>query len=393
MSSEDRESPGGLRAIAEEEYLPCIRCGQCSYTCPVYRVKLTQAFSPRGRVALLRAASRGEADLSANFASKFYSCTLCGACTEACPSGVQVDDLLVRVRQELAERGALPPALSRVSQTIHQTHNISGEDNDLRLIWTENLPQRPTGSNKEKADVVYFVGCVGALFPRSYSIPQAFVQTLEAAGVDYSLLGGSEWCCGYPLFLNGLLHEAEETILHNVAEVRARGARQVVLACPSCYHLWKHVYPTVAAQDMEGLEVLHATEFLAQLIEQGRLPLTEVNRIVTYHDPCDLGRKSKIYEAPRRILRSIPGLTLTEMRDNRENALCCGGGGNLESYDPGLMAAAGARRLAQAQETGAEAIVSACQQCERALTNAARQQRTRLRVMDITEIVWEAVQR
>jgi heterodisulfide reductase subunit D len=393
MSSEAGSSPAGLKGIAEEEYLPCIRCGQCSYTCPVYRVKLTQAFSPRGRVALLRAASQGEAALSANFASKFYSCTLCGACTEACPSGVEVEDLLVRVREELAEQGALPPSLGRVSQTIHESHNISGEDNDLRLIWTENLPQRPTGSNRDKADAVYFVGCVGALFPRSYSIPQAFVQTLEAASVDYSLLGGSEWCCGYPLFLNGLLREAKETIRHNVLEVQARGARQVVLACPSCYHLWKHVYPTVAGEEMEGLEVLHATEFLAQLIDQGRLSLRELDRTVTYHDPCDLGRKSRIYEAPRRILRSIPGLTLAEMRDNRENALCCGGGGNLETYDPALMAAAAARRLAQAQETGAQAIVSACQQCERTLTSATRQQPVRLRVMDITEIVWEAAER
>jgi heterodisulfide reductase subunit D len=392
MSSE-AGSPAGLKRIAEEEYLPCIRCGQCSYTCPVYRVKLTQAFSPRGRVALLRAASQGEATLSANFANRFYSCTLCGACTEACPSGVQVDDLLVRVREELAEQGALPAALSRLSQTIRETHNVSGEDNDLRLIWMENLPRRPAGSHKDRADVVYFVGCVAALFPRSYSIPQAFVQTLEAAGVDYSLIGGSEWCCGYPLFLSGLLGEAEETIRHNVLEVRARGARQVVLACPSCYHLWKHVYAAVAGEEMAGLEVLHATEFLAQLIEQGRLPLRELNRSVTYHDPCDLGRKSKIYEAPRRILRNIPGLTLAEMRDNRENALCCGGGGNLETYDPALMAAAAARRLAQAQETGAQAIVSACQQCERTLTSAARQQRVRLRVLDITEIVWEAVQR
>jgi heterodisulfide reductase subunit D len=143
---------------------------------------------------------------------------------------------------------------------------------------------------------------------------------------------------------------------------------------------------------MEELEVLHATEFLAQLLDEGHLPLRGKQQTVTYHDPCDLGRKSKVYEAPRRLLQGIPGLTLVEMRDSRENGLCCGGGGNLETFDPGLVAAAAARRLAQVQETDAQMVVSACQQCERTLASAIRQQRLRLRVADIVEIVWEAAQ-
>jgi heterodisulfide reductase subunit D len=141
---------------------------------------------------------------------------------------------------------------------------------------------------------------------------------------------------------------------------------------------------------MEGLEMLHAAEFLADLMDQGRLHLREINQTVTYHDPCDLGRKSEVYEAPRRVLQRIPGLTLVEMSDNREDSLCCGGGGNLETYDPELVDALSARRLAQAQQSGAQIIVSACQQCERTLANASRRQRARLRVLDITEIVWKA---
>ena len=142
---------------------------------------------------------------------------------------------------------------------------------------------------------------------------------------------------------------------------------------------------------MDGLEALHASECLAELIDQGRLVLRETNLTVTYHDPCDLGRKSGIYEAPRHVLQSIPGLTLVEMSDCRADSLCCGGGGNLETYDPDLVASISSRRLAQAQRAGAQAIVSACQQCERTLTAAARRERVRLKVMDIVEIVWNAL--
>jgi heterodisulfide reductase subunit D len=137
---------------------------------------------------------------------------------------------------------------------------------------------------------------------------------------------------------------------------------------------------------MASLEILHATEYLAELIEGGRLPLREKRQIVAYHDPCDLGRKSKVYQAPRRVLQCIPGLTTVEMSDTRETALCYSGRGSLERYGPFLVARLSARRLAQA-------IVSACQQCERALSNACRQQNVRMRVLDITEIAWEAAEK
>jgi heterodisulfide reductase subunit D len=305
---------------------------------------------------------------------------------------VDVEELLLGAREHLAQTGLLPDRLARLSRTIRETHNISGEENSLRLLWAENLDRPPLGRGREKAEVVYFVGCVGSLFPRSYSIPQAFVQTLEAAEVDYALLGGEEWCCGYPLLVNGMLPEAEETILHNVAQILASGARTVVFACPSCYHIWKHIYPETAGVEMGDLELLHASEYLAALIDQDRLPLREIDLTVTYHDPCDLGRKSGLYDAPRRVLNSIPGLRLVEMADNRENGLCCGGGGNLETYDSDLVAAISSRRLAQAQAAGAHSIVSACQQCERTLATAARRERVRLRVQDIVEVVWQALE-
>ena len=398
MGDERQDLPGtghgpaaGLNRIDEDQVLQCIRCGLCSYTCPSYRVHRTQAQSPRGRVALLRSASQGHLEVGEVFENRIFGCTLCAACDQVCPSGVDVEEILLGAREEIALQGQLSPNLARLSRTVRESHNISGEDNELRLLWAENLERQPLGSAREKAKAVYFVGCVSSLFPRSYSIPRAFVQTLEAAAADYALLGSSEWCCGYPLLANGLLSEAKETILHNVARVRATGAQQVLFACPSCYHMWKHVYPEIAGDEMDGLETLHAAEYLAGQVDQGRLAFRETNLTVAYHDPCDLGRKSGVYEAPRRVLQGIPGLTLVEMADNREEALCCGGGGNLETHDPDLVASISSRRLAQAQAAGAQVIVSACQQCERTLAAAARRERVRIRVLDIAEIVWSAL--
>jgi heterodisulfide reductase subunit D len=155
----------------------------------------------------------------------------------------------------------------------------------------------------------------------------------------------------------------------------------------------------LGVKEMEdlGLEVQHATEFLADLLEMGNLklrrsPLLQLRQNVTYHDPCDLGRKGGVIEAPRRILAQIPGLRLVEMAENRDSSHCCGGGGNLESFAPEVSQAVARNRIRQAAEVGAGTLVSACQQCERTLTNAARAERLRIRVKDITEVVLEALE-
>jgi heterodisulfide reductase subunit D len=255
-----------------------------------------------------------------------------------------------------------------------------------------NLPTPPTGLNKERAEVAYFVGCVSSFFPRSYKVPQALVQIFDRAGLDYALLGGTEWCCGYPMFINGELERARDIIQHNVEAVRAMGVKTVVLTCASCYHFWKHSYPTALEVEDLDLEVKHATEFLADLLAAGDLELREIEETVTYHDPCDLGRKGGVTEAPRRVLTQIPGLRLVEMAENRDSSYCCGGGGNLESFAPEVSQAVARNRIRQAADVGAKTLISACQQCERTLANAARAERVRIRVKDITELVLEALE-
>jgi heterodisulfide reductase subunit D len=383
------------RRSTEEEALHCVRCGLCLSVCPGYRESLSETDSPRARVALVRALKEGLVEASTNgYSAAFFRCLLCGACTFACPSGVAVDRILELTRGELASLGLLPEVLSDLDDRIAQYRNISAETNEGRLIWADNLPTPPTGLGKERAEVAYFVGCVSSFFPRSYKVPQSLVQIFDLARVDYALLGGVEWCCGYPMFIDGELDRARELIRHNVEAVRGMGAKKVVTTCPSCFHFWKHSYPAaLRVEGMEdlGLEIQHSTEFLADLMETGNLQLRQLRQNVTYHDPCDLGRKGGVIEAPRRVLAQIPGLRLVEMTENRESSHCCGGGGNLESFAPEMSQAVARNRIRQAAEVGAGTLVSACQQCERTLANAARAERLRMRVKDITEIVLEAM--
>jgi len=228
------------------------------------------------------------------------------------------------------------------------------------------------------------------MYPMSYAVPQAFATVLQKMGEDFTTLGTEEWCCGYPLLIGGQVRAAETLMRHNAEKVRSLRAKRVVMTCPSCYHAWHHVYPEVIG-DL-GFEVMHSTEFLAEAVDAGRLAMKEGRpMVVTYHDPCDLGRKSGVFEAPRKVLRAVPGVTFVEMDSRGETSLCCGGGGNLETFDPDLGAEVAAKRVAEAQVVEAQVIASACPQCERTLTKSTRASKVRIRVMDVAQLVEQAL--
>jgi Fe-S oxidoreductase len=282
--------------------------------------------------------------------------------------------------------------LDQLRDTATTHYNISGDPNENRLGWTANLAQAPEGlERKQNANVVYFVGCVASFYPMVYSVPQSFVAVMDRAGVNYTTLGGQEYCCGFPLIIAGMGRHTHDMVRHNVEAVRALGAGTLVAACPSCYHTWKHDYAALLGEPL-GFEVLHETELLLDLVQAGALDLKPVDRTITYHDPCDLGRNSGIYDPPRQIIQAIPGLTFVEMEDNREHALCCGGGGDVEMADADVAHAVGRRRMLQAQETGAGFVVTACQQCKRTMLGAARKNKIRIRTLDMVELLLESVQ-
>lgn len=387
-----------LRAIRGEDAYLCYQCQRCSSGCPTAGA---MAIPP---ARMMRMAQVGLADRLASDAS-IWRCLGCDSCTQHCPHGVSVRQLVEMLRQETMqerwlagrrEAYAADPALekglgalSALGGRVTAHHNVSGEDNASRLAWTANLAEKPAGVDRAVgSDTVYFVGCVSAMFPMSYGIPQAFAGLLAKAGASWTTLGGEEWCCGFPLMMAGQLAQARSLMEHNVDEVRRLGARRVVMTCPSCHYTWKHVYPAELGREL-GFEVVTGAEAVRELLRDGRLAFGEPKRpgVVAFHDPCDLGRKGGHYDEPREVLAALPGFRVVEMENNREHSLCCGGGGDLETFEPALVASVASRRVDQAVAAGADHLVSACPQCVRTLAKAVKAKQLRIRVMDLVQLV------
>jgi heterodisulfide reductase subunit D len=394
-----------LRQIMEME--ACTRCGECIENCPTFaeakneeihplqKINRTKTFwkaDHLGLLARLFGMRSATAEELAAFSKGVYQCTLCGRCHVVCPVQIDTRPLWISMREMLVDLGIYPDAMNHLRQTVTTYHNISGDPNENRLGWSANMAVVPEGlDRKQHAEVVYFMGCVAAFYPMVYSVPQSFVSLMDRAGINFTTMGGDEYCCGFPLMIAGMGKDAYELMRHNVDRVRALGAKTVVTACPSCYHTWCHEYPHILGESL-GFEVLHETEFLADQIKKGAFDLKPVDKVVTYHDPCDLGRTSGIYDEPREVIQAIPGVTFMEMKDNHERSLCCGGGGDVEMADAETAKAVGRTRILQAQDTGAQFIVTACQQCKRTLLGAARTNKVRIRTIDLSELLLESVQ-
>ncbi|MGZ3590884.1 MAG: (Fe-S)-binding protein, partial [Thermodesulfobacteriota bacterium] len=345
----------------------CVKCGSCVGVCPVYAQTQQLETTMGGFYAKLKSFVRKEygspimslassraKDVLKEYSEYPYLCTLCGRCSLVCPSFIDTKGTRIATRRFMVEQGQYPPSMDRLAETLDKVHNIIGEPSEDRAMWVQALPEAPKDMfQKDRAKVVYFTGCVASYFPMTKRIPQALVQILQKAGVDFTLLGGEEWCCGFPLIAAGMKEKADAAMQHNLQKVREKGAETVVFACPSCYHTWKE-------ECKNEIELFHSTQFIKKLIEDGRISFNEKKVKVTYHDPCDLGRASGVYEPPREILRAMPGVELIEMSGNREECRCCGGGGNLEMVRPELSAAMAQAKIEEIKATGAEMVITSC---------------------------------
>jgi len=381
------------------EIQACTNCQICADVCPavsasqigefsaIYRMKALKQILP-GRIGLFHKIFRRRGPSEEqwkHFSDTVFHCTLCSNCQEVCPVGIQLKDLWLSLRQDLVHSNFYPEKVEMIRDNLEGSHNVFAEDNEERADWVEDMRDAPDhGYLKDQAEVVYFTGCVAAYFPLAQKIPIALAEVMEISGVDFTLLGEEEWCCGFPLLGAGLKDMLQAFIEHNISVVREKGARKIIFACPSCYQVWREYYP-------HEFEIIHATQFLMNLINKNRVPLKELPLTVTYHDPCDLGRGARVFDEPREVIHSIPGVKLVELPRNRENCQCCGGGGNLEMIDAQLSAGIARQKIDEVLGTGAQAVVTSCQQCVRTMTSYVRRNKIPLDVMDITQLVRRAL--
>ncbi len=383
----------------------CSKCYECVRWCQAYEERKDDLVAPALRLRAFRAmlkAERGlpllrrllggrkpDGDELKAMAEGAYRCTLCARCAAACPNKIDLRELWLSIRQELAERGLHPNGLNLARDAVRKQRNVVNYPNEERALWVDYMMEAPEDAyQRDRAEVVYYVGCVGSFSPAVQSIPEAFVQFLTRTGADFTILGAREWCCGFPLLVAGMRQEMEVLKRHNVEVVREVGAKTMVFTCPSCYNTWLNEY----GAELPGVELLHSTQYVEKLLREGKIRLGELGQKITYHDPCDLGRNSGVFEPPRAVLRSIPGAEFVEIGYNRARGLCCGGGGDLEISDPQLAGAEASSTLAAFEATGADVIVTACQQCKRSLQTAKEKKGSKIRVTDLVELALQVLE-
>lgn len=396
-----KSDPANIATRQVMELDACTNCQVCADVCPavsaskdselsvVYRMKGLEQIL-KGRIGLFRKLF-GEKEPTEEerkqFSNTVFRCTLCAGCQEVCPVGIRLKELWLSLRQDLVHSNFYPKKIEMIRDNLEESHNVFAEDNEERADWVEDMREAPDhGYLKDEAEVVYFTGCVAAYFPLAQKIPMALTEIMEVSGVDFTLLGEEEWCCGFPLLGAGLREMFQDFVDHNIEAVREKGARKVIFACPSCYQMWREYYP-------RNFEIAHATQFLMKLVKEGYVPLQDLPLTVTYHDPCDLGRGARVFDEPREVIRSIPGVKFVELPRNRQNCQCCGGGGNLEMIDAKLSSEIARHKIDEVMSTGAQAVVTACQQCVRIMTTYVRRNKVPIDVIDITQLIHRALKR
>jgi len=385
------EIPELKKFDAEIEPWVCTQCGYCRTVCPVFEQIGWESASPRGKIyyikKLLQLRPSRQNLVDDDFVKRIFQCTLCVRCQEVCQTKIDMMRVWQAVRAELGNRGLWPKEIQDIRQATLSQHNLYSMPNSRRTVWAMMIEDQVLPKINKIAEVAYFVGCVAAFTGRISRIPESTVAILDSAGVDYTILGPDEWCCGNPLFFIGGHSTAIELAQHNLEKLRQLKVEKLITNCAGCYRAFKNEYPRLLGEDV-GIEILHFSQFLSQLIDEGKLNFKRPKEIaITYHDPCEIGRHCGIYDEPRHVLGSLPGVELIEMPNNRNNSECCGGGGLLKATEPDLSLDIAERRVRQAIHSGATDIVSACVTCRLQMSEAVRAKNLNIGIHDISEFV------
>ena len=403
----------------------CLRCSICKWipqvqiksqkyasACPAIDMYNFHPYSGGGKIILALALEMGRIKPSEELRDIVYKCTECGNCAVSCKflNNLEPLEIMMKLREKLVEAGVGPmPKQQQYIDAVKQVNNPYNEPHENRMKWLpEDIKIDP------EAKILYYIGCTSSY--RRQEMAASAARIMNAAGVSFNILQDDEFCCGSPIYRTGDIASFEAVLNKNLDVIESKEIETIVFSCAGCYDTFKVDYPLYRDY---SFRVLHVVEFFDELLERNQLKLTkEVPLTVTYHDPCHLGRNAEryeewngdvvnlmplvtinvppkpkrtgskgIYDAPRNILKKIPGLKVVEMERIKEYAYCCGAGAGVKSAFPELALFAAKTRIEEAEETGADVLVSACPFCSTNLQDGIHESNSKLEYYDINEII------
>lgn len=374
----------------DQELTACLQCGYCISVCEAHNQTPWESDTPRGKIYYLNQLSQSDKvidgllkrDVTLNpyFVDAMYRCTGCGSCEVVCHAQIHLVDLWEKVRTWLVQEGVGPmKAHKGMAQKVIECHNPYGESDAKRGDWW------PADVPKTKVpDVIFFAGCTGSY--RQQGAPQNGVRILNRANLTINIMGKDEWCCSSPLLRTGTTSQSLACAEKNVEKADGMGAKDMVMTCAGCYKTISTDFGKYYAK--VGQNVYHFSQYVEKLINEKKLPLNnEYKAKVTYHDPCHLGRHMGVFDSPRNVLKKIKGIELIEMDRSRESSRCCGAGGGYKSQYNDFAVNIAAERIRDAEETGAEILVTCCPFCVTNLSQGAKAIGSKMKVMDLSEIL------
>lgn len=355
----------------------CYQCGTCSGVCPW---NLVSDFRVRNVISLAQLGLEGyEGD-------DLWLCATCNACVDRCPRGVEIVDIIRAARGIVTQSGTNPQTLRSVLGSVQSFGNPWSGEPEARYNWAkEQKPKKFT----EDSDVCYFTCCTQAYDSRNMRVARAAIKVLEAAGVNYGALGNGEKCCGDAVRKAGGEDLFQSLAESNISLFNKSGVKRMVVPSPHCLNSFTKEYPELGGR----YDVIHIVQLLNELAKAGSLKLKRgVKGKAIYHDPCYLGRHNGVYDAPRELLSAVSGLELIEFGDNRENSICCGGGGGRLWMETPVSERFSVIKLKEALERGADMLVTACPYCISMFEDAKTAlNKEDFKVLDVTEVIADAL--
>jgi Fe-S oxidoreductase len=318
-----------------------------------------------------------------------WDCVTCRACMDACPVFIEHVPKIVDMRRHLVmEASRILPEFQKLFDNVEASGNPWRFPRASRADWARDLGI-PTLAERPDAEYLFWVGCAGSYDERNVKVSVALARLLERAGVSFAILGTEESCCGDPVRRVGNEYLFQLQAQQNVETLNRRQVRKIVTACPHCFNTFRNEYPQYGGR----FEVYHHSEYLARLVNEGRLkPLPELGPKITYHDPCYLGRQNGVYDAPRQLVQISADGSAVEMQRSRARGFCCGGGGGMSFVDEPPNKRVNQERAREALQTGAQVVAVGCPFCMTMMEdgiNALKGERD-VRVMDLSELLWES---